>query len=237
MRMEQLFQQIDHFMRGNSVWDNRAAISSLIDILTIFSRNDLKSEILKELERHVCVLSSLAEKERVDVTKLQKILSELKTISQQLYSTSGKIGLTLMDSDLFKSISQRSAIPGGTCAFDLPAYHHWLQQSDEQRREDLELWLKPFKDIRRAIDLVLHFIRNSSLPTHECAPSGFYQQTLDRSMPFQLIRVGIQNSLPYFAEISGGKHRFSIRFMAIESNSRPAQSKENIEFDLTRCIF
>jgi cell division protein ZapD len=236
MRLEQLFQQIDHFMRGESIWDSRAVIASLLEILTIFSRNDLKSEILKEIDRHVSVLNKMAKHQQIDASKLTEILAELERIGGELYATPGKIGQSLMESELFKSISQRSTIPGGTCAFDLPAYHYWLQQPQASRKQELEQWLRPFAIIRTAIHLLLNFIRQSSSSTQEKSESGFFQKTLDHSLPFQLLRVGLERSQPFFAEISGGKHRFTIRFMAINGGGRPAQSTQDIAFQLTCCI-
>ena len=52
IRLEQLFLQLDHFLSGTSVWDRRATVSTLVDILQVFTRHDLKAETLKELERH-----------------------------------------------------------------------------------------------------------------------------------------------------------------------------------------
>jgi cell division protein ZapD len=236
MRLEQLFQQSDHFMRGNSVWDSRAVVATLLEILTIFSRNDLKSEILKELDRHAGILNKMANSHQIDPVKLENFLSTLDQISNQLYSTPGKIGQLLMESELFKSISQRSSIPGGTCAFDLPAYHYWLQQEESKRRQNLDQWLQPFELIRTSIDLLLNSIRQSSTPTQEQAQAGFFQKTLDHSLPFQLLRVGLDRAQPYFAEISGGKHRFTIRFMIATASERPSQSAEDVEFQLTCCM-
>ena len=76
MRLEHLFQKLDHFMTGTSIFDNRAAISVLIDILMIFNRNNLKTVLLTELDRHSKSLSQLANSEGVDTrqssTKLLK---------------------------------------------------------------------------------------------------------------------------------------------------------------------
>jgi cell division protein ZapD len=236
MRLEQLFQQLDHFMAGESVWDSRAVISTLLDILTLFSRNDLKSEALKELDRHVAVLNKMARVQEIDRGKLDKIVSRLEALSKELYETPGKIGLSLMENDLFKSISQRSSIPGSTCSFDLPAFHYWLQLGDAQRKQDLEEWVRPFRLIRSAIDILLNFIRTCAAPTEEQATAGFFQKTLDHTLPYQLLRVSIQREKPYFAEISGGKHRFTVRFMVPDAVQRPVQSTEDVRFQLTCCV-
>lgn len=238
MRLEQLFQQLNHFMAGTSVFDKRAAITSLLDILTIFSRSDLKSELIKELERHTKVLGQLVNSQGVDTRKLEEILGDLNQASRNLYATSGKIGVSVMESDLFQSISQRNSIPGGSCSFDLPAFHFWLEQDQALQQQDLERWTQAFADIRIAIDLILGFIRLSSMPSQEIASAGFYQLALDKHQPVQLLRVGISPEIACFAEISGGKHRFSIRFMNPSSDeNRPTQTQDDIPFTLTRCSF
>jgi cell division protein ZapD len=237
MRLEQLFQQLDHFMEGSSVWDSRAVIDTLLDILALFSRNDLKSEALKELDRHSQVLGKMARiPQEVDQSKLDKILASLETLSKDLYATPGKIGLTLMENDLFKSISQRSSIPGGTCSFDLPAFHYWLRLSDTQRKAHLENWICPFQLIRSAIDILLNFIRTCATPAEEQATAGFFQKTLDHTLPYQLLRVAVVRTEPYFAEISGGKHRFTVRFMMPDAVQRPVQCPQDVKFQLTCCL-
>ncbi|MCK5356618.1 MAG: cell division protein ZapD, partial [Methyloprofundus sp.] len=47
IRLEQLFLQLEHFLLGTSIWDKRAAVNTLVDILQVFSRHDLKAEMLK----------------------------------------------------------------------------------------------------------------------------------------------------------------------------------------------
>lgn len=238
IRLEQLFQQFSHFLSGMTAWDKRAALNALLDIMTIFSRNDVKSELLKELERHAKVLNRIANSQSVDSDKVEHLLAQLNQTSKKLYAASGKIGIHVMESDLFQSYAQRSSIPGGTCSFDLPEFHYWLEQDESLRLKDLQQWSSPFSDIRAAIDMILHFIRDSNLAKQEVAEAGFFQITLDKSQPYQLLKVSLDKSLPYFAEISGGKHRCTIRFMVPSSDEkRPVQSSDNIPFDLTCCLF
>jgi cell division protein ZapD len=238
IRLEQLFQQLAHFSSGLSISDKRAAINILLDIMSIFRRNDLKSEILKELDRHAKVLHKYADSQSVDAKYLETILDNLSQTSKKLYAMSGKIGLEIMESDLFQSIAQRSSIPGGTCSFDLPEFHFWLEQDEQIRLKDLERWSMPFNEIRIAIDLILDFIRTSSAPSEELAEAGFFQISLDKNLPYQLIRVDLDKSLDCFAEISGGKHRCTIRFMVPSADEqRPTQSPDDIPFYLTRCLF
>jgi cell division protein ZapD len=227
-----------HFSAGETVADKRAAIIVLLDIMSIFRRNDLKSEILKELDRQATVLGKIANSEGVDREILQNILDQLAQISKKLHAVTGKIGINIMESDLFQSIAQRSSIPGGTCSFDLPEYHYWLEQDESVRLKDLQHWSGPFIDIHTAIDFILNFIRTSRSATQEVAVAGFFQISLDKSQPFQLIKVSVDKSIPCFAEISGGKHRCTIRFMEPSADDKhPTQSTDDIPFTLTCCLF
>lgn len=239
IRLEQLFHQFNHHLQHVSTFDKRAAISVLLDIVAIFKRNDLKSEVLKELDRHANVLNKLAnnQNENVDAQKIQELLAQLSEMSQKLYAKTGKIGNHIVDSDLFQSISQRCTIPGGTCSFDLPEFHFWLMQDDAVSFDDLMKWSSPFMEIFEAISTILAFIRHSQITTEEIAPSGFFQITLDSNLPHQLLSVEVEKTQPYFVEISGGKHRCTIRFMQpSQDNQRPKQCNENVPFILTRCI-
>ena len=52
----------------------------------------------------------------------------------------------------------------------------------------------------------------------------------------QLIRLFLDNSLDVFPEISGGKHRFAVRFFRQpDTAGRPAQARELISFELQCC--
>ncbi len=237
IRLEQLFLQIEHFLQGDSIWESRAAVESLLDVITIFGRNDIRSELLKELERHQKALTRLARSQGIDTNKVHGMMDEIENLSHQLRETNGKFASHLAGHGLFKSIAQRSAIPGGTCSFDLPGYHHWLQQPEHHRKQDFKMWLAPFSVIRSSIGFALSTLRQSALPVEEIAMAGFYQQNLDQSLPFQLIRVGLDRHSPFYAEISGGKHRFTIRFMEPSMIDKAQQTSEDIPFQLTRCIF
>jgi cell division protein ZapD len=231
IRLEQLFQQFTHFSAGETATDKRAALSVLQDIIMIFKRNDLKSEVLKELDRIAKTLTITSNEQNATV------LAELTLMSKKLYEIKGKIGAQVMQSDLFQSIAQRSTIPGGTCSFDLPEYHYWLEQDEEVRLKNLQQWSNPFDDIRIAIQLILNLIRNNSSVTQETAPVGFFQIALDKDIPYQMLRVTLDKSIHCFAEISGGKHRCSVRFMLPSvSDVRPVQSTDNIIFTLACCL-
>ncbi|MDZ7810671.1 MAG: cell division protein ZapD [Arhodomonas sp.] len=125
---------------------------------------------------------------------------------------------------------------GGTCAFDLPGYHLWLNRPPQRRREDLEEWYAGFGILREATGRILSLLRESADPQMEHAGGGSYQRTLERGSPYQLLRVRLPADAPYFPEISGSKHFCTIRFMEQPSaTERPQQVDDDIDFELSRC--
>ena len=237
MRLEFLFRQADHTLSGTNIWDRRSSIASLLEIHNLVNRSDMKTELLKELERHTGNLSRLEQNPGVDKNQLRKILHNLNELSGKIYNTDKPFGYELKNNEFLNSIRQRATVPGGTCDFDLPGYHFWLQNPDNKQTNEMETWLGSFSLLRKAVELLLSLIRESSNPGHETAIEGFYQRNLDSSSPCQLLRIYLPEEAQYFPEISGGKHRFTIRFLCLKGYEiKPKQIEEDVEFDIACCM-
>ncbi len=237
LRLEFLFDEAAHHLRGKSHWDSRSTLTALLDIMAIFSRTDLKTEVLKELERHAGTLARLEQNPDVDRKRLGETLGELEILTDQLHHNGGPIAASLRQNEFLSAIQQRSAIAGGTCDFDLPGYHFWLEQPAAQRTHDLAKWLSHFEAIAGAIQLILKLIRESASAKSVIAENGFFQKTLDPNLPCQLVRVSVSRKVPCFAEISGGRHRFTVRFLSTSvQDGRLHQTTENIPFELSCCV-
>lgn len=237
MRLEYLFKQAGHHLKGRSVWDSRATLNCILEIIDIFGNTNLKSEVLKELERHVSNLKRLEQSPEIDSSQLGELLDSLNTRIEDMHQINGQIASELKVSEFLISIRQRSAIPGGTCDFDLPAFHYWLQQPARNRTQDLANWLGNFDAIGQSIQLILSLTRDSTRLKSALASGGVYQQTLDPTLPCQLVRIELPATLACFAELSGGRHRFTARFMEFSTaEDRARQTSEDIEFDLACCV-
>ena len=236
LRLEHLFDLIDNNINGTSEWHSRTAMAGLIEVTDLLSRFDLKAELIKELERHAGVLSALQQNPGVDPQRLQQALSELTELLTTLRSNSCQPAQVLRKDELVYAIKQRLPIPGGTCNFDLPAYHYWLTRPVRSRIEHLHYWFNDLRVIKDSVDLALGMIRDSAHPTQQVATTGFYQQPVDPNAPCQLVRVILSTETNAFPEISGGKHRFTIRFLEQSTTaSRPAQTDVDVPFELQCC--
>ncbi len=236
LRMEYLFRQIHHALSGNSTWDSRSALQALFDLLALTGRNELKSELLKELERHTVALNRLRQNPGIDIIRLNQTLDEISAACSRIHHFDSLSLEAVRQSDFLCAIHKRSQVPDGTCRFDLPALYHWLQQDNAVRSRHLNEWLAPFAPMREAVFLALRLIRDSATLRPEIALGSFFQRALDAGAPHQMIRVLLPASSTLFPEISGGRHRFTIRFLTQpDPNRRAVQSTADVAFELACC--
>jgi cell division protein ZapD len=237
LRLEYLFKQAAHHLSRDSEWDSRATLICILDMLAIFGNTNLKSEVLKELERHSGNLKRHEQNPDIDHTHLHGLLDKITAHMDSMHQINGQIASELRSSEFLLSIRQRSAIPGGTCDFDLPAFHYWLKQPAKNRSRDLASWLGNFDEIGQSIQLILSLTRESTPMKPTLAQGGIFQRSLDPNLPFQLVRIALPAGLPYYAELSGGRHRFTVRFLQFSiSGDRSQQTDQDVEFDLACCV-
>jgi cell division protein ZapD len=236
MRIEELMHRFRFSLEGKSGWETHCALTTLIEILDLTNRVDLKRELMKELERQIANLSRLVSEPSVDQDRLNRIIDQQRALIEEIHTINGQLDQHIKANDLFGSIRQRNAIPGGTCDFDLPAYHYWLARPASERRELLHTCSRPFQEINEAVGLVLKLIRNSAEPRTTVAPRGFYEQALDSSVPWQMIRITLPSDTPCYPEISAGRQRFSVRFLKPgDMTQRARQCEQDITFELACC--
>ncbi len=238
MRVEELTQRFHHSLEKDTSIDTHMALSTLIEMVNLTNRIDLKRELMKELERQIANLGRLAEEPNVDQERLHEVMDRQRLFIEKIHTINGQLDQYVKNNELFNSIRKRTSIPGGTCDFDLPAYHYWLTRSQTQRHELLCQWSAPFYDIHEPIVLILDLIRNSSPPRRVSAVQGFFEQGLDTTVPWQILRVILPFDFPCYPEISAGRQRFSIRFLEPgDMLGRPQQcgNGRDLEFQLTCC--
>ena len=236
LRLSHLFEQFEFHLPHSEEWHARAAVTALLDIANVLSRADIKSELLKEFDRYKQSLSRMADSPGVDTDRLEHILQDLHQTCQGVRKISGQLGQPLRSNEFLNSIVQRSSIAGGAFDFDLPQYHYWLRMPQDERALQLDDWRHEVSPVQAAVELLLALIRNSAVPNQETAPNGFYQKSLPGNVSAQLLRVGIPSAGGLFAEISGGKHRFSIRFLECSDWQHPTQSDRDVPFALSTCL-
>lgn len=234
LRLEDLFDRTAFFLEQSSPLDHQAALWGLFEILEVASRGDLKSELLQELDRQRMFLEGLRSNPAIAVDKLEAVIGEMESAFAVLLASSGKTGQHLRENEWLMTIKQRAAIPGGTCEFDLPSYHHWLNGSPEARHTDLETWLEPLKAVGVAARILLRVLRESGKTTSLVAYHGVFQQ-MPMERTAHMLRLTVDNRHACVPEISANKYALNIRFLQPGSVQRTKVIESDIDFDLAYC--
>jgi cell division protein ZapD len=234
LRLEDLFTRFDHFAAQPGPLEHHVALTTLFEILEVASRADLKSDLLQELERQRQTLIVFRDNPHVSPEALERVLADIDEASQQLSSATGKTGQHLRDNEWLMSIRSRAIIAGGTCEFDLPSYHAWLNRPPEARLRDIGTWSQPFRALRDALVIVLRLLRESAQRSIVTTHQGSFQQTLGGKV-FQMLQIRVDAASGAIPEISANKYMLWIRFTTQGGDLRPRPYEGNVEFELALC--
>lgn len=235
LRLEHLFVRLDTLLARDDAIDHHFALVSIFEIMDVASRADLKSDLLKELERQKQQVSAYRGNPAISEAALDEVLGSIEGAHGPLNRLVGKAGIALMTNEWLMGIRSRVSIPGGTCEFDLPAYYAWQQTPATARRADLLQWaatLTPFAD---ALRVLMRLLRDSGSPHRFVAVGGQYQQSLPQSRTYQLLRLRCNAADGLVPEISGHRLLVSVRFMRQEPEGRMRPSTADTAFELTLC--
>lgn len=236
LRLEYLYQQLLFNMDKQSPWATRAAMSSLLDIVAILSRGDMRKDVVKELERQIYIFDRFQNTPDVDADRLEGVMQNLQALRNKLNFIGPQYLMALRESEFLNAVKHRSSIPGGTCEFDLPDFSFWLRKPYERRLEDMRQWTKNVRPLCEAVGQLMWLLRNSGQTVAQVAVNGVFQYTLGRDMTAGMLRVSLAPGTTSFPEISGSRHRFTVRFMDWSNvEERATQTAHDVPFSLTIC--
>jgi cell division protein ZapD len=235
LRLEHLFDRLHRLVARDDAVDHHFALVTLFEIVDVASRADLKSDLLKELERHKSQFQAYRGNPHVAEAALDEVIDRIDSAFAGLNQLSGKAGHTLSTNEWLMSIRSRVGIPGGTCAFDLPAYYAWQQLPAATRREDLRRWVATVLPLDHALAVLLGLLRDGGTAQRVAAPGGQFQQSLPSGRSYHLLRVRLDDGAAVVPEITGHRLMVSVRFMRPDVDSRLRPSAADTSFELTLC--
>ncbi len=235
LRVEDLFAKVLYNLEAGHEYHHHCALLTLLQILDVVDRAELKLDLLQELERQKTTMSLLIGNPAIAANTLETILKDIDIASNALRAEATKLGQSLRANEWLMSIKQRAGIPGGVCEFDVPSYHYWLGLGEARRRQDFESWLKPLLPMQQAIVIILHILRGSGATTKLVANNGAYQQMLGGAKPAQMLRIEVADDVACFPEVSANKYAINIRFNTLECSQKPQKYEEDVKFSLTLC--
>jgi cell division protein ZapD len=234
LRLEDLFERMDHFVRGDHPFDHHIALTTMFEVTEVASRADLKSDLLQELERQKQTLLAFRNNPAVSADALEKVLQNIEQAASQLGASTGKIGNHLRDNEWLMAIRSRAIIPGGACEFDLPSYYAWQANSRDRRQADIDQWMAPFKPLKDSLGIVLNLLRESGHGVDMLAANGSYQQQLGGRL-VQMLQVGLDPQLAAIPEISANKYMLWIRFTNQDPEAKAKTFEGDVPFKLSLC--
>ncbi|QMI04094.1 cell division protein ZapD [Citrobacter sp. RHB25-C09] len=229
LRIEFLIQQLSSHLPIDSHASALHFFRNAGDLLDVFERGEVRTELLKELERQQRKLQAWKEVPGVDQSRIDALRQQLKNAGSILISAP-RIGQYLREDRLIGLVRQRLSIPGGCCSFDLPTLHIWLHMPQAQRDAQVNAWLASLNPLNQALTLILDLIRNSAPFRKQTSLNGFYQ---DNGEDADLLRLELPLALQLYPQISGHKSRFAIRFMPLDSDRGTVP--ERLDFELACC--
>lgn len=234
LRLEHLFRRLGQLIPRAHAIDHHYALATIFEVMDVAARADLKSDVMKDLERHKQLLNSYRGNPAISEQALDEIVEQLDGCFAALNKLPGKAGQPLTDNEFLMSIRSRIGIPGGTCEFDLPVYYAWQHSDAATRQQDLERWASTLGAFAESIHVLLKMLRESGTPQKVMATGGQLQQNLPQGRTFQLLRLRIDPSMGYVPEISGNRLMVSVRLIK-QDGERLTAASENVPFELALC--
>ncbi|QXZ09903.1 cell division protein ZapD [Comamonas sp. Y33R10-2] len=235
LRLEQLYRRLGELLtRAHSV-DHHFALTTIFEIMDVASRSDLRLDVIKDLERQKNLLDVLRDNPDISQHMLHQVTRQVESCVSAINSQIGKTGQTLAENEWLIPIRSRLGIPGGTCSFDLPAYHAWHNLDPRYRQRDLEDWAAELTPLGQSLDLILQLLRETGIPQRVVAEQGLFQQAMPAGRNFQLLRLRIDRRLNLAPEISGNRLMLSVRLLQLANGCKPQPSSEDASFELTLC--
>jgi cell division protein ZapD len=235
LRLEHLFRRLVELVPRDHPVDHHFALVTLFEIMDVAARADLKSDVLKDLERHKAQLAGYRENPSIDPDVLEGVIAQLEACFTALHEQPGKAGQTLTENDWLMSLRSRVGIPGGTCGFDLPAYYAWQHKDPDTRRQALADWASTMAPLAESIQHLMQMLRDSGSPQKVMALNGQFQQNLPQGRTYNLLRLRIDPSMGLIPEISGNRLMISVRLMQQGEDNKLHQSSEDAAFEVALC--
>ncbi len=235
LRLEHLFDRLGQLAPRDTAVDHHYAIATIFEIMEVASRADLKSDLLKDLERQKAQLNSYRGNPSISEDALNEVVEKIDHAFAGLNHLPGKTGQALTSNEWLMSIRSRISIPGGTCEFDLPAYYAWQQQEPPRRRADLARWIALLLPLAEALTVLLGLLRDSGVAQRVTAPGGQFQQSLPAGRTYHLMRVRVDAEGGLVPEITGHRLMVSVRLMRQDAEGRLRPHTADSSFELTLC--
>ncbi|ANI30940.1 hypothetical protein PL78_14050 [Yersinia entomophaga] len=225
LRIEFLLQQLESQRNLDNIASALTFFRTASDLIDVLERGEVRTDLLKELERQQQKLQAWADVPGVDMALIDELRAQLKSRASVLMSAP-RIGQSLKEDRMISLVRQRLSIPGGCCSFDLPTLHIWLHLPQEQRNQHTNELLGTLIPLNQSLTMILDLIRQSGPLRNQISLNGFFQDNADGA---DLLRLRISMEHQLYPQVSGHKTRYAIRFLPLDSENGTVPARLNFE--------
>ncbi len=231
LRLEAGLQQVRQQADLSDDARQQGFFSSIFAVLETIDRNDIRPELLKDIDKCEHAMVEWSEHPQISDVALKDQLQLGVRLQSDLFR-GNRLGGNLKDDKFLAPLRQRFLIPGGSCFFDLPQLQYWYALPPQQRQQQVQEWLNELQLAEQAVNYVLNFIRARGQFVPEQAVAGFYQSGTEQ---FELLRLRYDINDGCYPTISGNRYRYAIRFMQLCDAQGRTSTDKAINFALARC--
>jgi len=233
IKLEALFIEIEQSLQFKKNDFALNGLFRLIDLSDLVSGQDLRFDLLKNLDKKNISLKHLKHNPDVNLDLLKETLENIERLKKKIHILKKVPDDNFENDELIQAVKRKYSVKGSLYPFELPLLNFWINQNENFHLNKIRDWLEGFMPIYEAVRLILKITRESVPVLPLTADKGIYEQGSDNDSVIDLIRVLLEPNANVFPEISGNKHKFSIRFLKQESSwDKPVQTIDSIRFEL-----
>lgn len=211
MKLEHLFQQ---FVEHQSRCDVLAATETLLTLMRLLERPDLKAQFTKQLHQQQLHLQSFQDHPNIDTTALAHILQQLQAQMLFLQNSQSLLDDTLCQHPMLKTLKTEWLHGSSLARHSDHLFYAWRMQPASECMTLLQAWYTTLQPIEHMVAWLMKLIRQSKpFQTIQCGQTAF-SKALNPSFDLALVRIRLPKTDAVFPEISAGRHHISIHFKA-----------------------
>ena len=99
LRLENLFLRLTELVLREQALDHHYALTTIFEIMDVGARADLKSDVLKDLDKQKSILDGYRGNPAIAEGVLDQVINQIDRCFQALNSLPGKVGQPLTEND------------------------------------------------------------------------------------------------------------------------------------------
>ncbi len=227
LRIEHLIAILKQASQAKDALIHRCAIKSLVDLMDIIEKPELKSRFLKEFIR----VEYLLEKSHSVIEP--RLVESLRHQIQYLNQFGGTFSQDLAQDPFLKDIKQIFQPGSKDCEFSSPQLQLWIDNPPDQRQKSFSNWYESLNDLEQAVSLYFDLLYATGFEDQIIAEDGYCHYSLSSKSHCHLLILTIHSTQKILPKIQLGHHGISLRLF--DFHSMAAIKDSSIAIDILVC--